>query len=115
MNLSPRWVGVLMDAGFDAVHWSAVGSRTAPDEEIMAYAIQNSLVVFTNDLDLGPLLALSQKAKPSVVQVRTTDVLPEAIAHIVFALLQRFSSELNDGAIVTVDSAKPRVRILPLR
>jgi len=76
---------------------------------------KNEFVVFTNDLDFGALLALSQKAKPSVIQVRTKDVLPEAIAHIVLALLQRFSPELKDGAIVTVDAAKPRVRILPLR
>ena len=115
MNLSPRWVGVLIDAGFEAVHWSAVGAPNAPDEDIMRYAMQNGFIVFTNDLDFGTLLALSRQAKPSVLQVRTKDVLPEAIGHIVLTLLHRFSSELNDGAIVTVDTVKPRVRILPLR
>jgi predicted nuclease of predicted toxin-antitoxin system len=80
----------------------------------MRYAVQNGFIVFTNDLDFGALLALSRQAKPSVVQVRTKDVLPETIANIVLTLLHRFSSELNDGAIVTVDTAKPRVRILPL-
>jgi predicted nuclease of predicted toxin-antitoxin system len=38
---------------------------------------------FTNDLDFGTLLALSQQAKPSVVQDRTNDVLPGAIGEIV--------------------------------
>jgi predicted nuclease of predicted toxin-antitoxin system len=106
---------VLIDEGFEAVRRSAVGAPNAPDEDIMGYAMQNGFIVFTNDSDYGTLLALSPQAKPSVVQVRTKDVLPEAIGHIVLTLLQRFSSELNDGAIVTVDIAKPRVRILPLR
>src|SRR2546430_326069 len=35
----------------------------------------------------------SSRTKPSVVQVRTKDVLPEGMAHIVLALLYRFSSE----------------------
>jgi predicted nuclease of predicted toxin-antitoxin system len=29
MNLSPRWVQVLKDAGFEAAHWSAIGLPTA--------------------------------------------------------------------------------------
>jgi predicted nuclease of predicted toxin-antitoxin system len=46
MNLSPLWVGTFVDAGFEAVHWSAVGSPNAPDEVIMRYAVQNGFVVF---------------------------------------------------------------------
>lgn len=29
MNLSPRWVDLLLDAGFEAVHWSAAGTQRA--------------------------------------------------------------------------------------
>jgi len=35
MDLSPRWVGVLTAAGFEAAHWSTLGSYDAPDAEIM--------------------------------------------------------------------------------
>ena len=38
MNLSPRWIGVLADAGIEAAHWSTLGANNAPDSEIMAYA-----------------------------------------------------------------------------
>ena len=38
MNLSPRWIGFLHDAGIAAEHWSNVGTANAPDSEIMAYA-----------------------------------------------------------------------------
>lgn len=115
MNLSPRWVRAFAGAGFEALHWSTVGPPDAPDEDIMQYAMQHGFIVFTNDLDFGALLALSRQAKPSVIQVRTKDVLPAAIARMVFAVLRRFSTELDDGAILTVEAARPRVRILPIR
>lgn len=51
MNLSPRWVGLLEDAGIKAAHWSALGKKSAPNTEIMAYARVNSYVAFTHDLD----------------------------------------------------------------
>jgi predicted nuclease of predicted toxin-antitoxin system len=36
MNLSPSWAAYLSEAGFEAEHWSNVGSWTASDTEIMA-------------------------------------------------------------------------------
>jgi hypothetical protein len=47
MNLSPRWVGLLTTAGFEAVHWSEVGAATASDEQIMAWGIGADAVVLT--------------------------------------------------------------------
>ena len=114
MNLSPQWVAAFRDEGFEAVHWSRVGSPDARDEEIMRYAARNEFVIFTHDLDFGGLLAVSRQSKPSVVQVRTNDVLPGAIGKIVVMSLRRFGAELEMGAIVTLDPAKQRVRILPL-
>ncbi len=31
MNLSPRWVNLLADAGIEAAHWSMLGARNAPE------------------------------------------------------------------------------------
>ena len=31
MNLSPRWISMLIDAGFEAVYWSTLGANNAPD------------------------------------------------------------------------------------
>ena len=56
MNLSPRWIGVLAEAGIEAAHWSSLGAKNAPDSEIMAYANANDYVVLTNDLDFGAIL-----------------------------------------------------------
>ena len=38
MNLSPDWVVVLKEAGWEANHWSKIGNPRAVDSEIMAWA-----------------------------------------------------------------------------
>jgi predicted nuclease of predicted toxin-antitoxin system len=53
MNLSPRWVGELTTAGFEAAHWSTLGANHAPDAEIMACARAHDYVVVTHDLDFS--------------------------------------------------------------
>ena len=71
MNLSPKWCAILQAEGWESVHWSDVGSATAPDHEIMQHARNEGRVVLTHDLDFGAMLAATQAKGPSVVQVRT--------------------------------------------
>ena len=103
MNLSPRWVGKLVDAGFEAMHWSTLGAKNAPDSEIMAYASANDYVVLTHDLDFGAILAATHGEKPSVVQIRAEDVSPDVIGKQVIVALHQMVTELEDGALLTVD------------
>jgi len=115
MNLSPSWARVLADGDIQAVHWSEVGSATTPDPDIMAYAVAGGFVILTNDLDFGIALATSDREKPSVVQIRGEDLRPASIgAHVVLALRQ-MQVELEAGALLTIDSKRTRVRLLPLR
>lgn len=65
MNLSPRWVGMLSEAGIEAAHWSKLGAHNTPGSEIMAYASVNGYVVLTHDLDFSAILAATQGEKPS--------------------------------------------------
>ena len=114
MNLSPEWVAVLNRAGWEAIHWSMVGNPRAEDEEIMAWARAQKHVVFTHDLDFGTLLALTRAGSPSVIQVRTQDVTPAAIGALVVNALRQFESTLQKGALIVLDEARARARILPL-
>lgn len=59
MNLSPEWETVFKREGHHAIHWSNVGALNAQDSEIMDWARQNSMVVFTHDLDFGTIIASS--------------------------------------------------------
>jgi predicted nuclease of predicted toxin-antitoxin system len=115
MNLSPTWVAVLTEAGWETVHWSGIGNPRAADAEIMAWARQNGHVVFTHDLDFGTLLALTQAEGPSVIQVRTQDVTPGAIGKLVVNALRQFQTELGQGALIVLDEANVRARVLPLK
>ena len=115
MNLSPAWVEVLREAGHDAVHWSAVGRPGASDRELMDWARRGGFVVLTSDLDLGAILAVTRAEGPSVLQIRAQAVSPERLRDALFAALGRFETELRAGAVVTLDTARARVRILPLQ
>ena len=114
MNLSVEWIPLLRDAGWRAVHWSSIGDPRAEDATIMAWAVAQGYAVLTHDLDFGTALALTHAGGPSVIQVRTQKVLPEHIGQLVMAALQRFETELSAGALVVIEPAASRVRILPL-
>jgi predicted nuclease of predicted toxin-antitoxin system len=114
MNLSPRWAKVLMDAGLEAVHWSQLGAGDAADIEIMAYARANDYVVLTHDLDFAGILAATHGKKPSVVQIRAEQLNPDVIGKHIVAALQQLAVELAQGALVTVDPTRTRMRVLPL-
>ena len=115
MNLSPDWVAVFNEAGWEAVHWSQVGNPRATDVEIMAWVKERQHIVFTHDLDFGTLLALTQAEGPSVIQVRTQDVTPTAIGRMVINVFRQFQPALESGALIILDESRSRVRILPLK
>jgi predicted nuclease of predicted toxin-antitoxin system len=115
MNLPPRWAKVFAAEGWEALHWSQVGAPTACDREIMAWAWDNDYIVFTHDLDFSALLATTQREGPSVIQVRTQNVLPEAIGTLIINAMKQFQHELNKGALITIDPHRARSRILPFK
>jgi predicted nuclease of predicted toxin-antitoxin system len=114
MNLSPLWVPFLANQGFEAVHWSTVGQPKAPDSEILDFAAANGWIVFTHDLDFGTLLAGLRTNTPSVLQVRSQDVLPSAIGDVVLRAIRTAEPHLELGALVRVDTFRHRVRLLPI-
>lgn len=115
MNLSRAWESFLAERSYDAVHWSRVGDPRAKDAVIMAWARGEDRVVFTNDLDFGAALALTNASGPSVVQVRALDVRPQAIGPALVAALEKCTESLTAGALVILDADRMRLRSLPLR
>ncbi len=114
MNLSPDWVDVLAQHGWQAIHWSSVGSAKSRDREIMEWAKDNGHIVFTHDLDFGTILAATKADAPSVLQVRARNILPDFLQNVVAAALKQHQAELEVGALVVVDPARARVVLLPL-
>jgi predicted nuclease of predicted toxin-antitoxin system len=114
MNISPLWVEVLQGLGWEAVHWSTIGNRSAPDAEILDYAKQHGYAVLTHDLDFSAILAVTRAVAPSVIQVRTQDVLSEQFRDTLTGALRQFESELAAGAMIVVEETRSRARVLPL-
>ena len=114
MNLPPRWVTVLKNEGWDAVHWSSIGNPGANDTDIMRYAKNGGYAVLTHDLDFGAILAATGWNTPSVIQVRTQDVFPQAIGHLVIATIKQFSEEIKKGVLISINKNRSRARILPI-
>ncbi|MCI0494052.1 DUF5615 family PIN-like protein [candidate division KSB1 bacterium] len=113
MNLSPSWINTFEAHGWQALHWSSVGDPRAADIIIMDWARKNGYVVFTHDLDFGILLATTGISGPSVIQIRTEDVMPQVLGHRLVLLIKQYESMLKNGALITVDERKSRVRVLP--
>ncbi len=115
MNLSPTWVDRLARDGFEAVHWSTIGAATAPDVEILAWASEHQFVVITNDLDFSAILAAGAADGPSVMQIRSQDLLSDVVVGTVAKALDAHREDIERGALLSIDEAGTRVRVLPLR
>jgi predicted nuclease of predicted toxin-antitoxin system len=117
MNISPEWKSAFMESGFVCRHWSEIGSVSAKDVEIFTWAAQNKFVVFTNDLDFGAILAATNAAFPSVIQLRSNRFFPDDVKHVALltGYLKMYQQPLNKGALVTIDVHRAKVRILPLK
>lgn len=114
MNLSVDLCLPLAAAGHEPAHWSQLGEPGASDASIMEYARSQGFVVVTHDLDFGAILAATHVDGPSVVQIRTQDVLAEGFVALLVATLRQLEAELSAGALVVVDESRSRVRLLPI-
>ncbi|MFC1713687.1 DUF5615 family PIN-like protein [Candidatus Poribacteria bacterium] len=114
MNLSPHLADIFIEQGWQTLHWSAVGDPGADDSSIMEWARDNGYTVFTHDLDFGTLLAFTHAQGPSVIQVRTQNILSQDFYVRLMQTLRKYEPALEKGALMVIDETKSRVRLLPL-
>jgi predicted nuclease of predicted toxin-antitoxin system len=113
--LSPQIVAPLRKAGHDVVHVREYGLQRADDETILERADKEMRVVVSTDTDFGTLLALRQKAFPSIVLFRgSTSREPSRVAARLIAELNASMSALEAGCILTIEPHRVRVRRLPI-
>ena len=112
MNLSPAWVAFFRANGHEAVRWSEVGPPEAPDRVLIAWARAHGYVVLTHDHDFGAILAQAGEEKPSVITLRTPELLPEEAGARVLEVLETLKEELERGALVIIEPKRVRLRAL---
>jgi predicted nuclease of predicted toxin-antitoxin system len=114
MNLSPEWLEVFAQAGWQARHWSQIGRPNADDDEIFSWAAENDHLVFTQDLDFPQILFASQGGRPSVVLLRIKNELDAVQRARVCAAIRQASASLQTGANMVIDDRRIRLRTLPI-
>jgi predicted nuclease of predicted toxin-antitoxin system len=86
----------------------------ASDREILDYARRDNRTVVTLDADFHALMALSNARSPSVVRIRIEGLRAERLADLVARVLSLCQTDLEAGAMVTVEERRVRVRSVPL-
>jgi predicted nuclease of predicted toxin-antitoxin system len=114
MNLAPAWVRFLAANGFEAVHWSGIGPGDAADGALMEWAVEYGHVILTADLDFGAILAATRHRLPSVIQLRSDLLTHEAVGEAVLTAIRQCRDELREGALLSIDLGRSRLRILPI-
>jgi predicted nuclease of predicted toxin-antitoxin system len=115
MNLSPSRVESLEAVGFAAEHWSTLGDPRSPDAEVLDFCAAHGRWLLTADLDFGAILAANPARRASVVLLRLQDLAPMPAVDLVATTIRRFRSELEEGALLSIDETGGRARLLPLR
>jgi len=104
----------LQNYGIEAVHVGDRGLATATDSEIINFGHQEDMVVVTLDADFHTLVTLSGRTRPSVIRIRIEGLRGEALAKLLFSVLQICSEDLLKGAMVSVTENGIRIRRLPV-
>jgi len=81
----------------------------------MGWAADHGHVILTSDLGFAAILAATRSRRPSVVQIRGELLIPAAVGATVLAAVGQAAAELQEGALLSVDALRGRLRILPLR
>ena len=114
MAVSLSTVAWLRDQGYDVTHLREEGLQRAEDADILEKARTEERVLLTLDLDFGYLMAISGQNLPSIIIFRLGNESAEIVTQRLADTLDVCVSDLEQGAVVTVNEDKIRVRHLPI-
>ena len=80
----------------------------------MAKALDEARIVVTLDADFHALLALSHAKGPSVIRIRIEGLRAEPLVDLLQDVLQRSEDDLKNGAMISVQESRIRIRRLPV-
>jgi predicted nuclease of predicted toxin-antitoxin system len=114
MGISHIVVTWLQAQGHDATHLRDEGLHRLENGEIFTKALRESRIILTWDLDFTEILALSGRHTVSAVIFRLVNTRSAHVIERLARVLQESAQDLEDGAIISVEEARHRVRLLPL-
>jgi predicted nuclease of predicted toxin-antitoxin system len=114
MGISQRVVTWLNEQGHHAVHLRDQGLQRLEDRDIFAKAFQKSRIILTWDLDFAEILALSGPQIVSAVIFRLHNTRSVHVIQRLERVLMESAQDLEEGAIISVEERRHRVRLLPI-
>lgn len=114
MNIPPAFGPMLASQGHEWRHVANLGMSRASDAAILAEAKGRGECVITHDLDYGQLLAFSGDSAPSVVIFRLRRAETRLLHERLTAAWNEIEEPLARGAVVIVEEAATRIRLLPI-
>lgn len=100
-------VEALKAAGHDVI-WAGEWPTDPGDEEILVLAHQEGRTLITLDKDFGELAVVRGHAHAGIIRLVILSAAQQAPACLM--VLNRYGTELQSGAIVTVEPGRVRVR-----
>jgi predicted nuclease of predicted toxin-antitoxin system len=111
----PRSAAALLQAsGLQVTHAGDLEDAPLADEDILDIAEREEQTIVTLDSDFHTWLALRRAVAPSVIRIRIEGLRAEGAAEVIRAVLARYDEDLEQGAAVTVEPTRMRMRRLPL-
>lgn len=104
----------LRNAGIDKLHVGEIGYSSADDATILRKARAEGRVVVTLDADFHALMVLSGSTSPSIIRIRLEGLRGEKAASLILSVISHCEEDLIQGALVTVQAGRIRIRRLPL-
>jgi predicted nuclease of predicted toxin-antitoxin system len=114
MGVSMEVVRWLRNEGHDAVHLREQSLQRLPDPEVFAKSIEEKRILLTFDLDFGEIAAFSRGLLGKVVVFRLRNTRATNVIARLSSVISNCQSELDSGAVVTVEDSRHRVRLLPI-
>jgi predicted nuclease of predicted toxin-antitoxin system len=114
MGVSQRVVTWLQEQGHDATHLRDEGLQKLENGEIFTKAFRESRIILTWDLDFTEIVALSKTSTVSAVVFRLLNTRSDHVIARLERVLAVSAQDLQEGAIISVEEGRHRVRLLPL-
>lgn len=105
---------LLIELGYDSEHVGLIGMESAPDEDIINYAILHNYICITLDADFHSIVALSEGKTPSVIRIRIEKLKAVDYLKLLQQILPDIEKDLKSGCLVSVQEDSVRIRELPI-
>jgi predicted nuclease of predicted toxin-antitoxin system len=114
MGISQEVVTWLRKQGHEATHLRDEGLQRLENGAIFIKAIHETRIILTWDLDFTEIVALSGRTQVSAVVFRLMNTRSAHVIERLKRVLLESAQDLEEGAIISVEEGRHRVRLLPL-